>query len=56
VFVEAEADCLLEYIGYMSKPDPVILGCFVHRVPGAMSILDIPPLVAQVSMKNHITV
>lgn len=49
VFVEAEADCPLEKIGDLSKPDPVMLGNLVYSVPGAKNILDIPPVVAQVT-------
>lgn len=49
VFVEAEANCALEEIGDNTKPDPVTLGKLVYDVPGARNILEIPPLVAQVT-------
>lgn len=49
VFVEAEADCELEQLGDITKPDPVTLGKLVYDIPGAQNILEIPPLVAQVS-------
>ncbi|WOH05169.1 hypothetical protein DCAR_0624583 [Daucus carota subsp. sativus] len=49
VFVEAEANCGLEEIGDNTKPDPVTLGKLVYDVPGAKNILEIPPLVAQVT-------
>lgn len=48
VFVEAEADCEMEEIGDIAKPDPVTLGKLVYNIPGAKNILEIPPLVAQV--------
>jgi omega-hydroxypalmitate O-feruloyl transferase len=48
VFVEAEADCAIEEIGNITKPDPVTLGKLVYDIPGAKNILEIPPLVAQV--------
>jgi omega-hydroxypalmitate O-feruloyl transferase len=48
VFVEAEADCDLEDIGDLAKPDPTTLGKLVYDIPGAKNILEIPPLVAQV--------
>lgn len=48
VYVEAEADCELEKIGDITKPDPVTLGKLVYEIPGAQNILQIPPLVAQV--------
>lgn len=48
VFVEAEADCDMEDIGDLAKPDPITLGKLVYEVPGAKNILEIPPLVAQV--------
>lgn len=46
--VEAEADCRIEEIGDITKPDPVTLGKLVYDIPGAKNILEIPPLVAQV--------
>ncbi|KAL6584365.1 histone H3.1 [Orobanche minor] len=49
VFVEAEAECELEKLGDITKPDPVSLGKLVYYIPGADSILEIPPLVAQVT-------
>ncbi|EXB25275.1 Omega-hydroxypalmitate O-feruloyl transferase [Morus notabilis] len=49
VFVEAEADCSVEEIGDITKPDPVTLGKLVYDIPGAKNILEIPPLVAQVT-------
>ncbi|XP_072999908.1 omega-hydroxypalmitate O-feruloyl transferase-like isoform X2 [Typha latifolia] len=49
VFVEAEADCDLEDIGDIARPDPCMLGKLVYAVPGAKSILEIPPLAAQVT-------
>ncbi|KAI3463601.1 hypothetical protein Pfo_020264 [Paulownia fortunei] len=49
VFVEAEADCELEELGDITKPDPVTLGKLVYDIPGAKNILEIPPLVAQVT-------
>ncbi|KAL8097843.1 omega-hydroxypalmitate O-feruloyl transferase-like [Apium graveolens] len=49
VFVEAEANCTLEEIGDNTKPDPVTLGKLVYDVPGAKNILEIPPLVVQVT-------
>ncbi|KAF3334469.1 omega-hydroxypalmitate O-feruloyl transferase-like protein [Carex littledalei] len=49
VFVEAEADCDMADIGDLAKPDPVTLGKLVYDVPGAKNILEIPPLVAQVT-------
>ncbi|KAF4361154.1 hypothetical protein F8388_007575 [Cannabis sativa] len=49
VFVEAEANCSIEEIGDITKPDPVTLGKLVYDIPGANNILEIPPLVAQVT-------
>ncbi|KAK1294468.1 Omega-hydroxypalmitate O-feruloyl transferase [Acorus calamus] len=49
VLVEAEAECGLEEIGDIAKPDPKMLGKLVYNVPGAKNILEIPPLVAQVT-------
>ncbi|KAF5730973.1 putative Taxadien-5-alpha-ol O-acetyltransferase [Tripterygium wilfordii] len=49
VFVEAEANCTIDAIGDITKPDPVILGKLVYDIPGAQNILQIPPLVAQVT-------
>lgn len=49
VLVEAEASCSIEEIGDITKPDPVTLGKLVHDIPGATNILEIPPLVCQVT-------
>ncbi|XP_074309147.1 omega-hydroxypalmitate O-feruloyl transferase-like [Silene latifolia] len=49
VFVVAEAGCDMADIGDSTKPDPVTLGKLVYDVPGAKNILEIPPLVAQVT-------
>ncbi|KAL0355063.1 UNVERIFIED_CONTAM: Omega-hydroxypalmitate O-feruloyl transferase [Sesamum radiatum] len=49
VFVEAEAECELQELGDITKPDPVTLGKLVYDIPGAENVLQIPPLVAQVS-------
>ncbi|XP_061989052.1 omega-hydroxypalmitate O-feruloyl transferase-like [Rosa rugosa] len=49
VFVEAEADCTIEDIGDITKPDPKTLGKLVYDIPGAKNILEVPPLVAQVT-------
>ncbi|KAK1567857.1 hypothetical protein Q3G72_017531 [Acer saccharum] len=52
VFVEAEANCSLEEIGDITKPDPEALGKLVYDIPGAKNILEMPPLVAQVTKFN----
>ncbi|KAJ4822167.1 histone H3.1 [Turnera subulata] len=49
VFVEAEANCAMEEIGDITKPDPHTLGKLVYDIPGAKNILEMPPLVAQVT-------
>ncbi|ERN06274.1 omega-hydroxypalmitate O-feruloyl transferase [Amborella trichopoda] len=49
VFVDAVADCELKDIGDITKPDPLTLGKLVYTIPGAKNILEIPPLVAQVT-------
>ncbi|KAJ8752679.1 hypothetical protein K2173_005568 [Erythroxylum novogranatense] len=49
VFVEAEANCTVDELGDLSKPDPDTLGKLVYDIPGAQNILQIPPLVAQVT-------
>ncbi|XP_058103035.1 omega-hydroxypalmitate O-feruloyl transferase-like isoform X2 [Magnolia sinica] len=49
VFVEADANCSMELIGDITKPDPTTLRKFVYSIPGAKNILEIPPLVAQVT-------
>lgn len=54
VFVEADADCNMEEIGDIAKPDPLTLGKLVYNVPGAKNILEIPPLVAQVYIYIYI--
>lgn len=48
VFVEAEANCTLDDIGDITKPDPDTLGKLVYDIPGAKNILEMPPLVTQV--------
>lgn len=48
VFVEAEADCEMGELGDIQRLDQETLGKLVYDVPGAKSILEIPPLVAQV--------
>lgn len=48
VFVEAEANCALEEIGDITKPDPETLGKLVYDIPSAKNILEMPPLAAQV--------
>ncbi|KAH0450301.1 hypothetical protein IEQ34_020993 [Dendrobium chrysotoxum] len=52
VFVEAEADCEMADIGDIAKPDPATLGKLVYNVPDAKNVLEIPPLVAQVTKFN----
>ncbi|GMH06867.1 hypothetical protein Nepgr_008707 [Nepenthes gracilis] len=49
VFVEAEAECRLEEIGDATKPDSATLGKLVYDIPGAKNILEVPPVVAQVT-------
>lgn len=49
VFVEAEADCSMAEIGDSTKPDPITLGKLVYDIPNAKNLLEIPPLVAQVT-------
>ncbi|PRQ16925.1 putative omega-hydroxypalmitate O-feruloyl transferase [Rosa chinensis] len=49
VFLEAEANCEMEEVGDITKPDPVTLGKLIYDVPGAKNILEIPLLVAQVT-------
>ena len=48
VFVEAEADCEMEKIGDVTKPDPDTLGKLVYDIPGTKNILEMPLLVSQV--------
>ncbi|KAL6006493.1 histone H3.1 [Asimina triloba] len=49
VFVQAKANCSMDAIGDIAKPDPTMLGKLVYNIPGAKNILEIPPLVAQVT-------
>ncbi|XP_050874807.1 omega-hydroxypalmitate O-feruloyl transferase isoform X3 [Lathyrus oleraceus] len=49
VFVEAEADCAVDEIGDLRKPDPDKLGKLVYDLPGAKSILEMPPMTVQVT-------
>lgn len=49
VFVEAEANCEMEQMGDIKKPDAVTLGKLLYDVPGAKNVLEIPPVVAQVT-------
>ncbi|XP_059664544.1 omega-hydroxypalmitate O-feruloyl transferase-like [Cornus florida] len=49
VFVEAEANITIDEIGDNTKPDPVTLGKLVYDIPNAKNILDMPPLVVQVT-------
>ncbi|TQD86059.1 hypothetical protein C1H46_028398 [Malus baccata] len=49
VLIEAEADSAIEEIRDITKPDPETLGKLVYDVPSAKNILEIPPLVAQVT-------
>ncbi|GMN57465.1 hypothetical protein TIFTF001_026583 [Ficus carica] len=49
VFVEAEADCEMEKIGDVTKPDPDTLGKLVYDIPGTKNILEMPLLVSQVT-------
>ncbi|KAL7607454.1 hypothetical protein Lser_V15G17449 [Lactuca serriola] len=49
VFVEAEANCDIKELGDHTKPDPITLGKLVYDTPGAKNILDIPPVVVQVT-------
>ncbi|KAL4376538.1 hypothetical protein GQ457_02G021280 [Hibiscus cannabinus] len=49
VFVEAEADCKMEDIGDITKPDPQTLEKLVYDIPSATNVLEMPPLVAQVT-------
>ncbi|KAM7267640.1 hypothetical protein ACFE04_009806 [Oxalis oulophora] len=54
LFVEAEANCRMEEIGDITKPDSEILGNLVYDIPGAKNILEIPPMVAQESPKSRL--
>ncbi|XP_044491404.1 omega-hydroxypalmitate O-feruloyl transferase-like [Mangifera indica] len=49
VFVEAEANCTIEEIGDIAKPDPKTLGKLVYEIPGAQNLLQMPLLVVQVT-------
>eukprot|EP00268_Persea_americana_P017334 TRINITY_DN18345_c0_g1_i3.p1 TRINITY_DN18345_c0_g1~~TRINITY_DN18345_c0_g1_i3.p1 ORF type:complete len:450 (+),score=99.13 TRINITY_DN18345_c0_g1_i3:116-1465(+) len=49
VFVEADANCTMEAIGDITKPDPYTLGKLVCNIPTAKNILETPPLVAQIT-------
>ncbi|XP_057423492.1 omega-hydroxypalmitate O-feruloyl transferase-like isoform X2 [Lotus japonicus] len=49
VFVEAEADCDIEDIGDLTKPDPDSLGKLIYNTPGARSILEMPLMTVQVT-------
>ncbi|BAT79372.1 Omega-hydroxypalmitate O-feruloyl transferase [Vigna angularis] len=49
LFVEAEANCDIEEIGDLTKPDPHTLGKLVYNVPGARNILEMPLMTVQVT-------
>ncbi|XXG78375.1 hypothetical protein AAC387_Pa08g2330 [Persea americana] len=49
VFVKAHANCTMDAVGNITKPDPATLGKLLYDIPGAKNMLDIPPLVAQVT-------
>ncbi|CAJ2641264.1 omega-hydroxypalmitate O-feruloyl transferase-like [Trifolium pratense] len=49
VFVEAEADCNIDEIGDLTKPDPHRLGKLVYNTPGAKNILEMPLMTVQVT-------
>lgn len=49
VFVEAEANCEIEQIGDLTKPDPSTLGKLAYSVPGARNILEMPLITVQVT-------
>ena len=48
VFVEAEANCNIDDIGDLTKPDPHTLGKLVYNIPGARNILEMPLMTVQV--------
>lgn len=48
VFVEAEADCDIDKVGDLTKPDPHRLGKLVYDTPGAKNILEMPLMTVQV--------
>ena len=54
LFVEAEANCSIEDIGDITKPDPGALGKLVYDIPGAKHMLQMPPLVAQVFFLTYL--
>ncbi|XP_064968463.1 omega-hydroxypalmitate O-feruloyl transferase-like [Musa acuminata AAA Group] len=49
VFVKAEADCEMEAVGDITKPNPDTLGKLVYTILGANNLLEMPPLVVQVT-------
>ncbi|CAJ1937531.1 unnamed protein product [Sphenostylis stenocarpa] len=49
VFVEAEANCVVEDLGDLTETDLETLGKVVYDIPGATNILEIPPLLVQVT-------
>ncbi|OVA05871.1 Transferase [Macleaya cordata] len=49
VFVEAEADCTIEEIGDIAQPNSQALRNLVYDVLGVNHILELPPIVAQVT-------
>ncbi|XP_027339319.1 omega-hydroxypalmitate O-feruloyl transferase-like [Abrus precatorius] len=49
VFVEAEANCNIEDIGDLTKPDPDALGKLVYNIPSARNILEMPLMTVQVT-------
>ena len=49
VFVDAEATGSVSDLGDLTKPDPARLGKLVYEVPDVKTILDIPPVVVQVT-------
>ncbi|XP_054791491.1 omega-hydroxypalmitate O-feruloyl transferase-like [Prosopis cineraria] len=49
VFVEAEANCEIEQIGDLTKPDPSTLGKLAYSVPGARNVLEMPLITVQVT-------
>ncbi|KAI9120574.1 hypothetical protein K1719_007607 [Acacia pycnantha] len=42
LFVEAEANCSMEEISGITKPDPSIIGKLVYEIPGVKHILHMP--------------
>uniref|UniRef100_A0A6N2ME89 Uncharacterized protein n=1 Tax=Salix viminalis TaxID=40686 RepID=A0A6N2ME89_SALVM len=52
LFIEAEANCKINDIGDIAKSDPATLGKLVYEIPGAQIILQIPPVVAQLTIFN----